>query len=161
MKYLDQYFEEVLLVAMISIMSLLIIAQIFMRFVVGSSITWSEELARYVFIWMTWIGVSYGIKRNAHIKVTALTHTLPERYTPYLNILLNIIFLVFCYIVVKEGIALSEKIFRFNQRSASLGVYMGYVYLAPVVGLSLTGVRLIQSCYYEIKKANQYRRKAA
>ena len=150
MKFLDKYFEEILLVTLISAMSVLIIAQIFMRFVIGSSITWSEELARYLFIWMTWIGTSYAVKKHAHIRVTAVSQKFPLHLSPYFNILTYIIFLVFCGLVVKEGIALTEKIFRFNQQSASLGVPMGYIYLAPVFGLSLTALRLLQAIYLEI-----------
>lgn len=155
MKFLDQYFEEILLVALISAMSALIIAQIFMRFAIGSSITWSEELARYLFIWMTWIGTSYAVRKNAHIRVTALSQKLPEKFTHHFNILIHIIFLMFCVLVVKEGMALSEKIFRFNQQSASLGVRMGYIYLAPVVGLSMTALRLLQCIYYDVRCIRQ------
>lgn len=150
MKLLDNYFEEILLVALISIMSALIIAQIFMRFVVGSSITWSEELARYLFIWMTWIGASYGIKKQAHIRVSTFSNKIPLKAQHHFNIFLHLVFLFFCILVVKEGIALTEKIFRFNQRSASIGISMGYVYLAPVVGLSLSALRLVQAIYQEI-----------
>jgi len=151
MKFLDKYFEEILLVTLISAMSALIIAQIFMRFVIGSSITWSEELARYLFIWMTWIGTSYAVKKHAHIRVTAFSQKFPLRFSHHFNILVYIVFLVFCGLVIKEGIALTEKIFRFNQQSASLRVPMGYVYIAPVFGLALTALRLLQAIYQEIR----------
>ncbi len=155
MKFLDQYFEEILLVTLISVMSALIIAQIFMRFVIGSSITWSEELARYLFIWMTWIGTSYAVKKHAHIRVTAFTQKVPQRLTHHLSIFTHLVFLAFCVLIVKEGMALSEKIFRFNQQSASLGIRMGYIYLAPVVGLSLTGLRLLQCIYQDVRRIRQ------
>lgn len=155
MKFLDKYFEEILLVTLISAMSALILAQIFMRFVIGSSITWSEELARYLFIWMTWIGTSYAVKKHAHIRVTALSQKFPQRFNHHFNILTYVVFLVFCGLVIKEGIALTEKIFRFNQQSASLGVPMGYVYIAPVFGLSLTALRLLQAIYQEIQAIRQ------
>jgi TRAP-type C4-dicarboxylate transport system permease small subunit len=151
MKFVDNYFEELLLVGLISAMSVLIIAQIFMRFVIGSSITWSEELARYLFIWMTWIGTSYGVKKHAHIRVNAVTQMFPPRLGRYINILTYLIFLLFCGLVIKEGIAMTEKIFRFNQQSASLRIPMGYVYLAPVVGLALTALRLLQAIHQEIR----------
>lgn len=155
MKFLDNYFEEILLVTLISAMSTLIIAQIFMRFAIGSSITWSEELARYLFIWMTWIGTSYAVKKHAHIRVTAFSQKFPLHFSHYFNILTYCVFLVFCGLVIKEGIALTEKIFRFNQQSASLGVPMGYVYIAPVFGLSLTALRLLQAIYQEIRSVRR------
>ena len=42
-----------------------------MRYVVGASLSWSEELARYVFIWLVYIGISYAVQMKAHVKVEA------------------------------------------------------------------------------------------
>jgi len=83
--------------------------------------------------------------------VNAVTQMFPPRLGRYINILTYLIFLLFCGLVIKEGIAMTEKIFRFNQQSASLRIPMGYVYLAPVVGLALTALRLLQAIHQEIR----------
>lgn len=150
-KILDKYLEEVLLVILLSLMSILIGSQVFMRYVMGNSLTWSEELARYCFIWATYIGVSYGVKCHAHISVTAISDLLPEKAQHILKIFAYVIFGVFAVLVMKEGWQLAMKIFSFNQRSSSLGIPMGWIYLAPTTGFALVIIRLIQQILAEIK----------
>ncbi|WP_308215409.1 TRAP transporter small permease subunit [Sinobaca sp. H24] len=65
LRYLDEHLEEVLLVIFTLTMVIVIGLQVFMRFVLSSSLGWSEELARYCFIWLVYIGISYGVKNNA------------------------------------------------------------------------------------------------
>lgn len=150
-KFLDKHFEESILVFLLALMSLLIGVQVFMRYVLNDSLTWSEELARYCFIWATYIGVSYGVRENAHICVEAVTNRLPELYQRYAAILAHIIFIVFAVLVMKEGYALSMKVFKFGQTSSSLSIPMGYIYLAPTVGFGLVILRLLQKILQEVR----------
>ncbi|NYT59025.1 TRAP transporter small permease [Alcaligenaceae bacterium] len=150
-KFLDKHLEEMLLVFLLSLMSILIGAQVFMRYVMGDSLTWSEELARYAFIWATYLGVAYGVKRNAHICVEAAVTRLPGLYRHYASILSHVLFIVFAVLVVKEGYALTLKIFSFGQQSSAMGLPMGYIYLAPTVGFALVILRLLQCIVAEVK----------
>ncbi|EIE48666.1 C4-dicarboxylate ABC transporter [Salipiger aestuarii] len=150
MKLIDDHFEEVILVALMAIMTALIGGQIFMRYVMQASLSWSEELARYCFIWMAYISVSYAVKKDVHISTTAFVTMLPPRGIVMARILSHLIFAGFAFLVVYEGIALVEKLFGFGQRSSSLGLLMGYVYLAPVVGFALVLFRLAQRILIEL-----------
>lgn len=150
-KFLDNHFEEILMVFLLSLMSILIGAQVFMRYVLNDSLTWSEELARYAFIWATYIGVACAVKRNAHICVEAAVTKLPALYQRYAAILSHLLFIVFAVLVMKEGYALTVKIFSFEQKSSSLGIPMGWIYLAPTVGFGLVILRLLQRIAIEIK----------
>ncbi len=64
-------FEEVLLVFTLAAMVLLIFGQVIGRYVLGSSPSWTEELARYIHIFQVWIGASYAVKLREHIRVGA------------------------------------------------------------------------------------------
>tara|TARA_R110002049_G_scaffold303306_3_gene497540 strand:- start:3071 stop:3550 length:480 start_codon:yes stop_codon:yes gene_type:complete len=150
MKLIDDHFEEVILVALMAIMTVLIGGQIFMRYVMQASLSWSEELARYCFIWMAYISVSYAVKKDVHISTTAFVTMLPPRGVIMARILSHLIFSGFAFLVVYEGIALVQKLFGFGQRSSSLGLLMGYVYLAPVVGFTLVLFRLAQRILIEL-----------
>jgi TRAP-type C4-dicarboxylate transport system permease small subunit len=152
LKKLDDHFEESLIVLLMAAMTVLIIVQIFMRYVVQESLTWSEELARYLFVWATYLGVAYGVKKNAHICVEAVTAYLPARIKEITYIVAQVIFLLFAALVVKEGFVLSMKIFKFGQSSAALGMPMGVIYLAPTVGFALVFIRLIQNIVAGFKR---------
>lgn len=150
-KFLDKHFEEILMVFLLSLMSILIGVQVFMRYVMNDSLTWSEELARYAFIWATYIGVACAVKRNAHICVEAAVTKLPALYQHYAAILSHVLFIVFAVLVMKEGYALTLKILSFGQKSSSLGIPMAWIYLAPTVGFGLVILRLLQRIVIEIK----------
>jgi TRAP-type C4-dicarboxylate transport system permease small subunit len=143
-KFLDETLEETLLVALLAAMTFLIGLQVFMRYVMEASLTWSEELARYLFIWATYIGVSYGVRLQAHIRVTAWSDMLPPRGRIWLRILIHLIFAGFAGLVIWEGAKLTSKIHGFGQTSSSLGIPMAYVYAAPAVGFALVILRIAQ-----------------
>lgn len=153
--FLDNHLEQCILVFLLSAMSLIIGVQIFMRYVVQESLTWSEEIARYLFIWVSYIGVSYAVKMNAHIRVEAAIMFMPDKVKKYVQLLSNIVFLIFAIFVVKEGYVLSMKIFTFGQNSPAMGIPMGYIYLAPTVGFFLVFLRLVQSLILNLKGLRQ------
>lgn len=64
LKWLDNYLELTVSVFLMSLMTVLIFLQVIMRYVMHNSLSWSEELARYTFVWLIYIAISYGSKLN-------------------------------------------------------------------------------------------------
>lgn len=153
LKYLDEHFEESLVVLMMAAMSVIIGLQIFMRYVMGASLSWSEELSRYLFIWATYLGVAYGVRKDAHIRVSMVTDMMSPRNAAYIRILTHVIFGAFAVFVMYQGWIMVEKTFRFGQKSASLGIPMGFVYLAPLTGFAFTILRLVQAIWLDLRAA--------
>lgn len=155
LKYLDECIEEILLVFLLSVTSSLTFAQVIMRYVVKSPLSWSEEIARFMFIWMVYIGISYGVKRNKHIKVDFIINLTPDIFKISILILSDIIFLAFSIFTVIKSYQLSMKIFSLGQISPALGIQMGYVYLSTVVGFTLVTIRLIQNIIMTLKDSRE------
>ena len=61
--WIDEYLEETLLVAALAAMAVIMGIQVFSRYVLGASLSWSEELTRYIFIWAGFLSVSYCTKK--------------------------------------------------------------------------------------------------
>lgn len=158
LRFLDEHFEAIIIVALMALMSVLIGVQVFMRYVMGASLSWSEELARYLFIWMTYLGVAYAVRKNAHIRVTMLTDKLPDALKAWVSVFIGVIFAGFAVFVMYQGWFFVEKIFRFGQKSASLGIPMGYVYMAPLTGFALVLIRLVQMIVLDTRAALEQRR---
>ena len=155
LKLIDEHFEEAIVVALMALMSVLIGVQIFMRYVMGASLSWSEELARYFFIWATYVGIAYAVRKDAHIRVTMGTDLLSAKGQTYVRILTHVIFGAFALFVMYQGWFMVEKTFRFGQKSASLGIPMGIIYLAPFTGFLLVVLRLIQAIVIDLRAAGQ------
>ena len=147
-KWLDDHLEEYLLIALSIFTVVIIFGQVFMRYVLSSSLTWSEEIARYAFIWMIYIGVSYGVKKGKHLGVDAFSELFQEKGKIVLAILANSCFLVFSAVVIYYGF---DIVVRITRESAALQLPMGWVYAAPVAGMILTMVRLLQRILHQTK----------
>ncbi|KHF38742.1 TRAP transporter small permease [Halalkalibacter okhensis] len=151
LKWLDDHIEEVFLVLFSVIMVSVIFVQVFMRYIMGSSLAWSEELARYCFIWMIYIGISYGVKKQRHIKVDVLLLLFKDKGRIVFNIISNVLFLAFAIFVVFYGYQMAQQLLNFGQKSPALQIPMGFVYMAGPVGMALTAIRLIQNLIKHIK----------
>ena len=145
LKWLDENFEKVFLVSFSAIMVAVIFLQVFMRYVMQNSLPWSEELARYCAIWLVYIGISYGVKKQRHISVDIAFLLLKDRGKLILQMIANILFLVFAIFVVLYGYDTSAKLLEFGQKSPANQIPMGFVYLAAPVGMALAGIRIIQN----------------
>lgn len=69
--------EEIAVIAMFALMVVVIFAQVIMRYVFNNSLYWSEELGKFLFVWISWLGISLGEREGEHIKITMLTGRLP------------------------------------------------------------------------------------
>ena len=121
-----------------------------MRYVLQSSLSWSEELARYLFIWMAYFAISYGIKEMKHIKIDAALYLFPKRARKYILIVGDIIVMLFALFVIQTSFKLVVKIHTFGQVSAAMGIPMWIIYLAPLVGFILVVLRSVQTISFRI-----------
>jgi len=150
LKWLDNKIEEVLLVIFSTVMVSVIFFQVVMR-MSGNSLSWSEELGRYCFIWLVYVGISYGVKKRRHIKVDVMLLLLKDKGKVILSMIANLLFLVFAIIVMKHGTDIAMQLLSFGQKSPALQIPMGLVYMATPIGMGLTSIRLIQNLIDQFK----------
>jgi TRAP-type C4-dicarboxylate transport system permease small subunit len=118
------------------------VLQIANRFVLNISLSWSEELQRYLHIWIVFLAVPIGYRRGAHLGMNMLFERLPQLAQRSLVIVQELLWLVLA--VAIAWFATRIMVVAQNQTSSSLGVTMDKVYLAQVVGgayLALVAVR--------------------
>lgn len=152
LKKLDENLEMYICIVLMSVMTILIFLQVVMRYVFQNSLTWSEEMARYIFIWLVYFGISYGARIRKHIKIEAALRLFPKKVRPIIVIIGDILFLVFAIYIVYGGGILVLKQFKLGQLSPAMHIPMWFLYSAPVVGFLFTAVRQIQAIIYRIGK---------
>lgn len=150
-RWLDENFERIILLILLGVMSVVVVLQVFMRYVVENSLTWSEELARFCFVWLVYIGISYGVKKAKHIRVEALLSFLGRGGKYVINMVAHILFLVFAIYAVYYGFIIYNTILESGQKAPSLGISMSIMYLGMPIGMLLTCIRLIQRMVFETK----------
>ena len=98
------YIEEKVLIGSLIFNTLLIFLQIIMRGAFNSSLSWSEELSRYIFIWQIWLGADLAFAYGEHIKVEMIYNWLPgEKAKNMLRILVEAVWLAFNIFLVVKG----------------------------------------------------------
>ena len=151
LKWLDENIERVILLVLLVVMSVVIVLQVFMRYVMENSLTWSEELARFCFVWLIYIGISYGVKKAKHIRVEALLSVFKRKGKYALNMIAYVLFLFFAIYATYYGFSIYSAIKGTGQLAPSLGISMSIMYLGMPVGMLLTSIRIIQRIVIETK----------
>jgi TRAP-type C4-dicarboxylate transport system permease small subunit len=111
--------------------SVVIIVQVFFRYVLGSSISWSEELARYLMIWMAMVGASVAIRQGAHVGVTLLVERLGSKIRPWILLLGRAVIVVFLLVMIREGVTLGT--FFASQKSPAMEISMLWAYSGFII----------------------------
>lgn len=105
--------------------------QVFTRFVVGDPSSFTDELARYLLIWVGLFGAAYASGKRAHLAIDLLRTKLRGRAVHWHGILIGVIVSTFALaVMVVGGVKLVSLSFLLGQTSAALGVPLGVVYLA-------------------------------
>ena len=83
--------EGFIMVAWFALVIVVMTLQVISRYVFGSPIKWSEEFARYSFVWISYLGCAYCVGADGHTSITALKERLSEKGQKVLTIVGNVI----------------------------------------------------------------------
>ncbi len=134
-KTINKVTESVCMIFMV-VMVLIVFVQIVSRVIVHSSFSWTEELARYIFIWTVLLGSSLGFYYWAHVSIDMVVKLMPLSFRRLTQALVMLICSSISVIMIIKGCELVSK--SMMQTSSSLLIPMGYVYIIlPVSGVLL------------------------
>ncbi|MDR3176471.1 MAG: TRAP transporter small permease [Desulfovibrio sp.] len=125
-------------------MAVLVFFQVVFRYAVEMPLAWTEELARYLLIWATYLGASIAFYDGTHINATLLVDVFPVRIQAAFLLLADAACLVFLGVFVYEGFIVTRRIFQLGQFSPSLPwLPVGLVYLIIPVGCLFMGLNVL------------------
>lgn len=113
-------------------MTVLIFWQVFARFVVGKPLFFSDEIARFAMIWLTFIGAGYAYRKGTLISVDILLEYANVRFAYVLRVAVVLCSALFALIIVKYGFDLVGRVS--NQTAPSTRVSMMWPYMAVPLG---------------------------
>ena len=132
---------DAIVCAMILVMAATIVWQVFARYVLDAAPGWSEELARFLMIWVTLLGGAAVLRGGGHIAVTALLDWLPPRSHPAVLALRDIAMLAALAVLVRFGWDYASL--NAVQESAALEIRKSIIYAALPLGAILTMALLV------------------
>jgi TRAP-type C4-dicarboxylate transport system permease small subunit len=111
--------------------------QVFTRFVLKDPSSFTEELARFLLIWVGLLGASYAAGKKMHLAIDVILQSLKNKKKTMVEIIIQtMIFLFSFFVMVAGGLRLVSITLTLNQISAALRIKLGYVYLVlPLSGL--------------------------
>jgi len=132
---------SVVLAVMLAVMAILIIVQIFCRFVINYPLHWTEELARFLMIYVVFLGSAIALRHSRLIAIEALAEAVKPRVRKWLKIFVMLVSMVFFVILLNQGLEIQNVVGR--QTSAGLGIPMSLPYAAIPIGALLLFVNAV------------------
>ncbi len=147
---IDENGERYLLLVLYTLVVVVIGIEVLRRFVLSFSSIWGEEIARFAFIYLTWIGASAGVKNRSHIRIDLLYEWVPKRHHFWLYILADVATMVFAFVAFYYSIIPILTSIQFDNVTDGLRINRSFFLVAIPLGFSMTMVRLVQNMIRDI-----------
>lgn len=125
-----------------------VVWQVFSRYVLNQPSTMTDELARFLMIWVGLLGAAYTVGAQRHLAIDLLAMSLSKQRQVLLSVLINILIFLFAgLVIVTGGMKLIGKTLATAQVSAAMQIPMGYVYfILPLCGSVMMFYALFYVC---------------
>jgi len=127
-----------IVIVLMLVMTVTVCLQILFRYVFNIPLGWSEEMARFAFVWVSFFGASALMRIREHINVTIFLDRFPARLQAVAVFLANLVAVICVYFFIVGGIALTTNEWR--QLAPAMEIPMGWVYLAIPISSGLMGI---------------------
>jgi TRAP-type C4-dicarboxylate transport system permease small subunit len=123
---------EVILIIVFAVLITAVFAAVFFRYVLNNSIVWAEELARYLFVWITFVGAGLGVGKNIHVGVDAFIKKIPIGFQQRVKLCMVLGVIAFAGLLIVFGVRMTA--FAMNSKALVMGFPMGFVYVSVPIG---------------------------
>ncbi|ABO51260.1 TRAP dicarboxylate transporter, DctM subunit [Desulforamulus reducens MI-1] len=158
LRWLDDNLEKpILFIGMLSII-LIITYQTAYRYIIthmyegSGAATWTEELARYIFIWISYLAIPLAVKTRNNIRVDIIYDRLPKRFQKVSWIIVDVCFLCLSVVVFLKGLGHLEMLLNMPQTTPALQIPYFIPYLILPIGFGLISLRVIQDLVRQVKE---------
>ncbi len=138
-------YEDYLVFVMFWVLAVIVFSQFFSRYVLNDSIAWTEEIARFFLVAVTFLGIPIGIRKGSHIMVEVFCSILPARLQKVVTIGVNLAGLAF-YAYGTYLAFLVTKLVK-NQRISSFDISKSVLYAVVCVGFVLMVFRCAEAIW--------------
>ena len=143
--FLEERFEEVIGVLLLTAVVGLIFIGVILRLSFNTGIPWQEELSRMLYVVVVYLGASYGMRSQDHIRVVIGFNLLPAKLQKALRAVTDLIWLFFNIVIILYALKVHQTMVQFPGYSAVLQIPMHYVFFIVPLGFFLMSLRLIQN----------------
>lgn len=140
---------EGLVVIIASVVVAVVSVEVVLRYVFGVSLIVTEELSRYLMVWIVFLGAALAIHDDTHIRITAFTDRLPGRANALVELTARLLVLGFSILILVEGVRILPE--QLQQQTTTLRVSIFWFYVAIPVGSALMALFLMPKIRASLK----------
>lgn len=129
------------LIGLVSVMTMIVFLQVVYRYVLAEPLHWSEEMARYLFVWLSLLGATLAFQKRGHFGFEILYQKFSPRNRNILGVIIHLLVGFLLSILLFQGIFLVQK--TASQESPAMGIAMGWAYACIPVGAALMLYHLV------------------
>lgn len=146
-KFIDRFCQvlSVVIAACLAVMVVLVFGNVVMRYGFNSGITLSEELSRWLFVWMTFMGAVIALKEHGHLGTDMLVGKLGPAGKKFSLALSYLAMLFICWLLFSG--AYQQTVINLDSTSAVMEVSMAWIYAPGVVFAVLGGLILLTELF--------------
>ena len=130
-------------------MSLAVFGNVVLRYVFNSGLTWSEEMSRFLFVWMVFLGAIAALKDKMHLGVDIVVNALPKGLQKVVFLISNAIVLYLLWLVLDGSWKMT--ILNMNSTGPATGMPLSYLYGIGVISSIWMMLLIIASLYKAIR----------
>ncbi|WP_028308642.1 TRAP transporter small permease [Desulfitibacter alkalitolerans] len=145
-------FEDYSVTILYLTMIVVIFLQVFFRFVIKSSLPWSEELARYIMAYAVFIGAAIAAKEGAHIGINVVVGSLPKPFNKYMRVFAMFVSFIFSALLVYLSLIIVSFLMKTGQKSPAMLIPIWIAYASLPFGAVLMSIRFLQATYRQFKQ---------
>lgn len=127
----------------LGLMASLIFLNVILRYVFNSGLIWSEEISRYLFLWMIVIGIVIGVKENSHFEVDIVTSMVPKKAQKILYVISNLIVLSISILIIIGSWKMS--VLNIHSKTPVIGIPLVLIYGCGVLIGTLISIMVIRN----------------
>ncbi|CQR47368.1 Sialic acid TRAP transporter permease protein SiaT [Paraliobacillus sp. PM-2] len=150
MKKFLKNFEEIVGGSLFIVMLVVLVAQIFSRQILDSPITWSEQLARFLFVYVAYLAVASEIKNDGHVRIEYFFDKFPAKVRTVIYYIFQLLIAIVLVLIIYIGYEMSVR--KIPVEIVSLRISYLYLYMALPVLSTLMLYRLIERNIKEIRQ---------
>jgi len=156
LRWFDKNAEKVIIIISYTAMSGIIFVEVIRRFVFSQQAPWSTTIPILLFLWLTWFGASYNIKKRTHLALTEIRSRLPYTMQFALLILDGILWIVFAAIVIYFTY---QQVYLSYDNYAIVGgtdnVMEWWFYMATPLAWGMIAIRVVQNLIEDYQRYRQ------
>lgn len=150
LKWIEKNFELVLLMIMLAGFSVVMMAQVIMRYVFNSPFSWAEELCRYFFVATVAFASAYCVRHDVLLRVDVIVELFPRSIQHLFKYFMWVAMIATYMVLAIGGTTVLASAYKTKQVSPAMQMPMWWLYMLVDIGFFLTVARSLQALITEV-----------